>query len=82
MQSSGPHSDVKDEEGRYRPTYITFGRGENREWHYTGLCYSGEDKNRVAYKSSLDQQIEAAWAALVAQNGVNQTKGGKLNAKN
>lgn len=69
MQASGPSSDVKDEEGQYHPTYITFDRGKNGEWRYAGLCYSGEAVNRVAYKSSLDRQIEAARAALVAQSG-------------
>lgn len=69
MQASGPFSSEKDDAGRYRDTYITFDRAADGGWRYAGLCYAGEAKNRVAYKSSLDSLIEAARAALVAQGG-------------
>lgn len=69
MQASEPFSSEKDDAGRYRDTYITFDRAADGGWRYAGLCYAGEAKNRVAYKSSLDSLIEAARAALVAQGG-------------
>lgn len=70
MQSSEPYSDEKDERGRYCPTYITFDRGEIGGWRYAGLCYAGEARNRVAYKSSLDRQIEAARAIVEANKDI------------
>lgn len=70
MQTSEPHSDVRDKEGHYRQTYITFDREESGEWRYAGLCYAGEAENRVSYKSSLDRQIEAARASLLAQGAL------------
>lgn len=57
------------EQPHNRDTYITFDRAADGGWRYAGLCYAGEAKNRVAYKSSLDSLIEAARAALVAQGG-------------
>ena len=67
MQVSEPYSSEKDSAGSYRDTYITFDRAADGGWRYAGLCYAGEAKNRVDYKSSLDRLIEAAKAALVAQ---------------
>lgn len=46
LQVGEPYSHVFDIDGRFRPTFMTFCRGENG-WRYAGNCFAYETIDRT-----------------------------------
>lgn len=47
VQVGEEHSEERDENGKYRPTYATFHRVVDGLCRFDGYCFKGENKNRV-----------------------------------
>lgn len=48
LQVGEPYKHVFDIDGRFRPTFMTFTRGENG-WRYAGNCFDYETIDRTYY---------------------------------
>lgn len=46
LQVGEPSNHLKDDDGVYRPTFMTFAKKDN-EWHYLGHCFPGKTENRM-----------------------------------
>ena len=65
IQCGEPYDDVRDENGHYRSTFITFERRDGK-WFYSGMCYAGETVNRSPSPRRIGR-IDSAINALEAQ---------------
>lgn len=63
LQAGEPHCHLKNDKGIPRACYMTFTRPDTR-WIYAGICFEGEDENRVPVKSLNDQFIHLMGGTL------------------
>lgn len=57
LQAGGPICHLKNEKGLPRACYMTFVKPDT-EWIYAGICFEGEDENRVPVKSLNEKFME------------------------
>ena len=58
FQTSEPYSHEVTDDGRVKPTFITFHRDSNRRWHYCGVCFRGEHENRADVRPKVEKLLE------------------------
>ena len=56
LQAGEPHCHLKNDKGIPRACYMTFIKPDS-EWIYAGICFEGEDENRVPVKSLNDKFV-------------------------
>ena len=56
LQAGEPHCHLKNDKGIPRACYMTFIKPDT-EWIYAGICFEGEDENRVPVKTLNDKFI-------------------------
>lgn len=57
-QAGEPYSFESDECGACRPTYPTFHRTQEGGWVFDGYCFYKENKNRMPWRSKLEERME------------------------
>lgn len=63
LQAGEPHCHIKNDKGIPRACYMTFIKPDT-EWIYAGICFEGENENRVPLKSLNEKFIHLMGGVL------------------
>ena len=63
LQAGEPHCHIKNDKGIPRACYMTFIKPDT-EWIYVGICFEGENENRVPVKTLNDKFIHLMGGVL------------------